>query len=69
MAPDLILSDYDLPRYNGALALAEANKRCPDLPFILVTGAVGEDRAIEILTQGATFFFTLPRREDGWLRF
>ena len=51
--PDLILSDYDLPTYNGALALAEARRRCPDTPFILVTGAVGEDRAIEILTQGA----------------
>lgn len=52
-APDIILSDYDLPRYNGASALAEARRRCPDTPFILVTGAVSEDRAIEILTQGA----------------
>ena len=52
-SPDLILSDYDLPHYNGALALAEAKRRCPDIPFILVTGAIGEDRAIEILTQGA----------------
>lgn len=51
--PDLILSDYDLPGYNGALALAEANRSCPDTPFILVTGAVSEERAIEILTQGA----------------
>jgi PAS domain S-box-containing protein len=51
--PDLILSDYDLPQYNGALALAEAKKRCPDTPFILVTGAVSEDLAIEILTKGA----------------
>ena len=51
--PDLILSDYDLPKYNGALALAEARRRCPDTPFILVTGAVTEDRAIDILTQGA----------------
>ena len=51
--PDLILSDYDLPQYNGALALAETRRRCPDTPFILVTGAVSEDRAIEILTQGA----------------
>ncbi len=50
---DLILSDYDLPQYNGALALAEAKKSCPDVPFILVTGAVSEDRAIEILTSGA----------------
>lgn len=52
-SPDLILSDYDLPQYNGALALAEAKALCPDVPFILVTGAVGEDRAIEILTSGA----------------
>src|SRR5512145_533796 len=51
--PDIILSDYDLPRYTGALALAQARMRCPDVPFILVTGAIGEDRAIEILTQGA----------------
>jgi DNA-binding response OmpR family regulator len=52
-SPDLILSDYDLPQYNGALALNEARIRCPDVPFILVTGAIGEDRAIEVLTQGA----------------
>ena len=52
-APDLILSDYDLPQYEGLLALAEARKRCPDIPFILVTGAIKEERAIEILTQGA----------------
>ncbi|MDQ5987562.1 MAG: Adaptive-response sensory-kinase SasA [Syntrophus sp. SKADARSKE-3] len=52
-SPDLILSDYDLPKYNGALALAEAKQLRPDTPFILVTGAVTEDRAIDILTQGA----------------
>lgn len=51
--PDVILSDYDLPQYNGALALAEAQKTCPETPFILVSGAVSEDLAIEILTQGA----------------
>jgi CheY-like chemotaxis protein len=51
--PDLILSDYNLPAYTGTLALAEAKKRCPDIPFILVSGAVVEDIAIEILTQGA----------------
>ena len=51
--PDLILSDYDLPQYTGFLALGEAKTKCPDVPFILVTGAIGEDRAIEILTHGA----------------
>jgi PAS domain S-box-containing protein len=62
--PDLILSDYDLPTYNGALALAEANRRCPDTPFILVTGAVTEDRAIDILTQGAKDYVLKTRLEQ-----
>ena len=62
--PDLILSDYDLPRYNGAQALAEAKMRCPDTPFILVTGAVSEDRAIEILTQGAKDYVLKTRLQQ-----
>ena len=62
--PDLILCDYDLPTYNGALALAEANRRCPETPFILVTGAVSEDRAIEILTQGAKVYVLKSRLQQ-----
>ena len=62
--PDLILSDFDLPKYNGALALAEANRRCPDTPFILVTGAVTEDRAIDILTQGAKDYVLKTRLQQ-----
>jgi CheY-like chemotaxis protein len=54
-SPDLILSDYDLPQYSGALALASAKEVCPDVPFILVTGAVkeGDGLCSAILTQGA----------------
>ncbi|MDQ5986911.1 MAG: Adaptive-response sensory-kinase SasA [Syntrophus sp. SKADARSKE-3] len=63
-SPDLILSDYDLPKYDGALALAEARKRCPDTPFILVTGAVTEDRAIDILTQGAKDYVLKKRLQQ-----
>src|SRR5208283_3300615 len=63
-SPDLILSDYDLPQYNGALALVESRKNCPDTPFILVTGAVGEDRAIEILTQGAKDYVLKSRLQQ-----
>ena len=51
--PDLILSDYNLPQYDGELALLAAKSRCPDIPFILVTGAIGEELAIDIFTQGA----------------
>lgn len=53
LSPDLILSDYDLPEYSGVQALSYSKKHCPDIPFILVTGAVTEDRAIEVLTSGA----------------
>ena len=63
-SPDLILSDYDLPKYNGSLALAEARRRSPDTPFILVTGAVSEDRAIEILTQGAKDYVLKTRLQQ-----
>ncbi len=51
--PDLILSDYNLPQYDGELALIAAKSRCPDVPFILVTGAIGEELAIDIFTHGA----------------
>jgi len=63
-SPKLILSDYDLPNYNGSLALAEVIRRCPETPFILVTGAVTEDRAIEILTQGAKDYVLKTRLQQ-----
>ena len=57
-SPDLILSDYDLPQYTGSLALVAAKKLCPEVPFILVTGAISEDDTLcsEILAQGAREF-------------
>lgn len=53
-APDLVLSDYRLPNFNGLEALAIATKESPDVPFILVTGALGEERAVGILKSGAS---------------
>jgi diguanylate cyclase (GGDEF)-like protein len=50
----LILSDNKLPAYDGLSALAYARGRCPDLPFIYVSGTVGEELAIESLKAGAT---------------
>lgn len=64
-SPDLILSDYDLPQYNGALALAEAKARFPEVPFILVTGALNKDgeKVDEILAGGASDY-VLKNRLD-----
>jgi len=55
-SPDLILSDYDLPQYSGALAMAEARRRLPGVPFILVTGVLdgNDERIIRTLAGGAS---------------
>lgn len=50
---DIILADYSLPSYNGMSALEYAREKRPDLPFIFVSGAIGEERAISALTKGA----------------
>ena len=60
-APDLILSDYSLPSFGGQEALAITLKEAPDVPFILVTGALGEERAVEILRSGATDYLLKDR--------
>lgn len=52
--PDLILSDYSLPGFNGQDALEIAREECPETPFIFVTGTLGEEVAIETLKSGAT---------------
>ena len=51
---DFILADYSLPAFDGLAALEIAKAAFPDLPFILVSGTLGEEPAIEALTQGAT---------------
>jgi DNA-binding NtrC family response regulator len=52
--PDVILADYRLPAFDGMTALAIARVERPDVPFIFVTGAMGEQVAIDMLQQGAT---------------
>ncbi|MBU0545014.1 MAG: response regulator, partial [Proteobacteria bacterium] len=51
---DIVLADFNLPSYDGLSALAVARERCPDLPFIFVSGKMGEEIAIESLKSGAT---------------
>ncbi len=51
---DVILSDYQLPRYSGAQALDLVRQRHPHIPFIFVSGVIGEDNAVDMLKRGAT---------------
>jgi signal transduction histidine kinase len=53
-SPEVILSDFALPDFDGYTALALAQEKCPDVPFIFVTGTMGEEVAIETLKKGAT---------------
>ena len=53
-SPDIILSDYAMPSFSGSAALRIVKEKCPDVPFILVSGNVGEEFAIENLREGVT---------------
>lgn len=59
--PDLILSDYSLPSFEGCEALELLRTRLPEVPLIFVTGTLGEERAIETLKRGATDFVLKTR--------
>ncbi len=58
---DLILSDYNLPGFDGLTALRLVQEQAPETPFILVSGAVGEEIAIESLKAGATDYVLKDR--------
>ncbi len=50
---DIILSDYSMPHFSGLEALAIARNKRPQVPFVFVSGTIGEDAAIEALKNGA----------------
>ena len=51
--PSFILSDFSLPGFDGMEALAAVSEIAPDIPFIFLSGTIGEERAIEALRRGA----------------
>jgi len=58
---DVILADYTLPSFDGLSALKLAQEHAPDVPFIFVSGTLGEDIAIEALKTGATDYVLKTR--------
>jgi signal transduction histidine kinase/DNA-binding response OmpR family regulator len=51
---DLFICDFGVPGYGGRLALTAARAKHPDVPFIFVSGTIGEERAVEAMKAGAT---------------
>lgn len=60
-SPDVILSDFTMPRFSGAEALSIVKRIVPDIPFIFVSGTIGEDRAVEAIKLGATDYILKDR--------
>jgi DNA-binding NtrC family response regulator len=58
---DLFLADYHLPCFDGIAALRMAKSLCPGVPFICVSGAIGEEKAVELLKLGATDYVLKDR--------
>jgi diguanylate cyclase (GGDEF)-like protein/PAS domain S-box-containing protein len=61
--PDVVLSDFTLPEFDGLSALRIARALLPGAPFIFVSGTIGEDRAVEALHEGATDYVLKHRLE------
>ncbi len=59
--PDVILSDFNLVDFTGLEALSLARQELPDVPFIFLSGTIGEDRAIEALRGGANDYIIKDR--------
>lgn len=58
---DLVLADYNLPGYDGLTALEHVQAHYPEMPFVFLSGCIGEDAAIELLKKGATDFVLKDR--------
>ena len=60
-AYDIILSDFKLPGFDGFTALRLAREICPKVPFICVSGTIGEEAAVDLLKQGAVDYVLKDR--------
>lgn len=66
--PDIILADYSLPLFDGITAFHIKQRTFPDIPFIIVSGVVDEENAVELIKNGVTDYalkdklFTLSQK-------
>ncbi len=59
--PQIILADYFLPQYDALLALRQLQQRQLDIPFIVISGSIGEEKAVEVVREGATDYLLKDR--------
>lgn len=59
--PDLILCDYNLPQFDALRALELLHQRSQDIPFLIVSGSIGEETAVQAIKQGATDYLLKDR--------
>src|SRR5947209_6260147 len=61
LAPEIVLSDFSMPEFDALRAL-EIMQECPlDIPVIIVSGTIGEERAVQIMQHGATDYVMKDR--------
>src|SRR5882724_11502 len=61
--PDVVLADYSLPEFDGLGALRVVRERAPDTPFIVFSGSIGDERAVEVLQLGAHDYILKDRMQ------
>ena len=61
LAPDIILADFRLPQYDGLRALDSLKERGLDIPFIIISGNIGEELAASAIKQGAADYLLKDR--------
>ncbi len=61
LAPDIILADYTLPQYTALRALEQLKERALNIPFIVVSGSIGEEKAVEMIRLGAADYLLKDR--------
>lgn len=54
LQPDVVLSDFNLPSFNGINAFNVKQSILPEIPFIIISGTIGEQRAVDLIKMGVT---------------
>jgi PAS domain S-box-containing protein len=52
--PEIILSDYSLPSFDGLTAFLLKKEKAPEVPFIIVSGTIGDEKSVELIKKGVT---------------